>query len=634
MDPTREFFSRLRKMAVTLETETARLQRIFENRNEDGDSETTARAMRAYHDLNCEVGSLKEQILDQLAEQKEQENEVSSFINACRVMEQRVSKDIQTVRTHLEKYGYQAPCDSQRPELEDREAEAESKVSEEDTGSSAVGEDGNLEEDGGTYCSSPLQKMEQLFTDVMRTPQLSDFGLSEMQFKRALTGAEWCSEVPPMPEINLLLPSLKTPAPPTMATTPKCTLRMDDDVLQTPQMHDFGISEQTACLNNDYTMDLFREKVQKPERDPQDPAAPTVTSEKESVEMKFYKLKSPEPPSIFTPGFKIIKPNGQCFTPDQDRGDPGGSFPSCSPPSTPEVPPFQTPYVKRLVSAKKRAQPEPDNMQSDGDDYTFKLETPRNGSKHMWEYKVPEVSIFDVEEKQVPEMPHLESFLGNYLQIKNGNVPKLGENDKGGKDTAVNSLELDGPTQEFRLGTPRIRMTYQEPSTPEMPDLSSVTQDICKVRAPHPNQPHLLYISLHNSSRVPGSDEKDNLCTPAAPRQARRQQTLSRPTNKGSVCGEPQRVSDNTRLPEADDSEQPEPGNQQHQQIREGVWWGESNVHDGGAKEDQQRGDHGSCVHPLPEGAEEAETGGRHWECRRLQTDNTQLKTSTLIGQS
>uniref|UniRef100_A0A3Q3G494 Spindle and kinetochore associated complex subunit 3 n=1 Tax=Kryptolebias marmoratus TaxID=37003 RepID=A0A3Q3G494_KRYMA len=422
MDPTREFFSRLRKMAVTLETET-------------------------------------EQILDQLAEQKEQENEVSSFINACRVMEQRVSKDIQTVRTHLEKYGYQLTC-----WISDT-FEAESKVSEEDTGSSAVGEDGNLEEDGGTYCSSPLQKMEQLFTDVMRTPQLSDFGLSEMQFKRALTGAEWCSEVPPMPEINLLLPSLKTPAPPTMATTPKCTLRMDDDVLQTPQMHDFGISEQTACLNNDYTMDLFREKVQNvfPLQRPTRPGCTNI-----------YKLKSPEPPSIFTPGFKIIKPNGQCFTPDQDRGDPGGSFPSCSPPSTPEVPPFQTPYVKRLVSAKK----------SDGDDYTFKLETPRNGSKHMWEYKVPEVSIFDVEEKQVPEMPHLESFLGNYLQIVRG------------KDTAVNSLELDGPTQEFRLGTPRIRMTYQEPSTPEMPDLSSVTQDICKVRAPHPNQPHLLYISL------------------------------------------------------------------------------------------------------------------------------------------
>lgn len=45
----------------------------------------------------------------------------------------------------------------------------------------------------------------------------------------------------------------------------------------------------------------------------------------------------------------------------------------------------------------------------------------------------------------------------------------------------VSSLELDGPTQEFSLGTPRLRKDFQEPSTPEMPDLSSVTQDICKV---------------------------------------------------------------------------------------------------------------------------------------------------------
>lgn len=47
--------------------------------------------------------------------------------------------------------------------------------------------------------------------------------------------------------------------------------------------------------------------------------------------------------------------------------------------------------------------------------------------------------------------------------------------------TAVNILELDGPTQEFSLGTPRLRKDFQEPCTPEMPDLSSVTQDICKV---------------------------------------------------------------------------------------------------------------------------------------------------------
>lgn len=60
---------------------------------------------------------------------------------------------------------------------------------------------------------------------------------------------------------------------------------------------------------------------------------------------------------------------------------------------------------------------------------------------------------------------------------------KTSEHEKVTKlELTVSSLELDGPTQEFSLGTPRIRTDFQEFNTPEMPDLSSVTQDICKVR--------------------------------------------------------------------------------------------------------------------------------------------------------
>lgn len=38
MDPTTRFFAKLRKLAVTLESETAKLQHAFESRNDDGDS--------------------------------------------------------------------------------------------------------------------------------------------------------------------------------------------------------------------------------------------------------------------------------------------------------------------------------------------------------------------------------------------------------------------------------------------------------------------------------------------------------------------------------------------------------------------------------------------------------------------
>lgn len=82
MDPTAEFFAKLKKLAVTLESETGRLQQVFESRKSEDDtgetkqprqcsrigpnascqvliSDTTATAMRAYHEVNCDVSNLK-----------------------------------------------------------------------------------------------------------------------------------------------------------------------------------------------------------------------------------------------------------------------------------------------------------------------------------------------------------------------------------------------------------------------------------------------------------------------------------------------------------------------------------------------------------------------------------------------
>ncbi|XP_067373314.1 spindle and kinetochore-associated protein 3 isoform X1 [Channa argus] len=487
MDPTRQFFTKLKNLAVTLESETAKLQRAFDNRNNDGDSgetptNATARAMRAYHEMNCEVSDMKGHFQSQLAQQKAQVNEGSSFIKACRVMEKRVTEDIQVLKGHWEKYGYQAPKETRKPNSQQPEAD----LKDEDKTASA-GEERSQEEVDGDHCTSPSKAEPQPFTDVLRTPQLSDFGLSEMQLKRALAGAEWCSEVPPMPEMNLPQPLLNTPAPPPMPITPKCALRMDDDEIQTPQMRDFGISEHTMCLNNDFTMDLFRKNTEKPQGPSQDMPEPPINPLTEGLQRKADNLESPEPPVLCTPGFKIKKTKGHCSSPAQGNGDPESH--GCAPnlPSTPEVPVFQTPYVNRLVSTKKSArQTGPNNMQTEDDSHTFEFPTAPSheaaGSKRSWEYSVPELSIMGVEDKPMPEMPNLESVLGNSLQSKKAKIPKKAtESVKPSKKTSVISPELDGATQEFSLGTPRIRMDYQEPSTPEMPDLSSVTQDICKL---------------------------------------------------------------------------------------------------------------------------------------------------------
>uniref|UniRef100_A0A3Q2PLV5 Spindle and kinetochore associated complex subunit 3 n=1 Tax=Fundulus heteroclitus TaxID=8078 RepID=A0A3Q2PLV5_FUNHE len=453
MESTKEFFSKLRKLAVTVETETERLQRAFENRgNEDSDSGQGGN--------NISLA----QLLEELAEQKQQENEVSSFLKAYREMELKVSEDIHAIRTHLEKYGYRAPVCSA--------SDATGPEAEEDETSTAAEEDANQEEDerGG---STPPSKLEQPVPDVLRTPHLSDFGLSELHLKRVVSGAEWCPEVPPMPEIRLPQPSLQTPPLPPTAMTPKRALWMDDDELQMPQMHDFGISGHTLCLNNDFTMDLLRKRDLQTEWN---------FSDAKHIHKTYWiplyvfflpaadSLESPELPLLCTQGFTTNKSRRDDL-PSRDAREPE---PPCHAnlPTTPEVPAFQNPYLNRLVSTNKVK-----GSRICNSPHIFQLQTSpgigTNGSKRPWEYNVPQMSSFDLES---PEMPNLESRSGRTLQA--------GQKDKAGKDGASSlcSLDLDGATQELRFGTPRIRRNYQEPSTPKMPDLSSITQDIFKVR--------------------------------------------------------------------------------------------------------------------------------------------------------
>lgn len=72
------------------------------------------------------------------------------------------------------------------------------------------------------------------------------------------------------------------------------------------------------------------------------------------------------------------------------------------------------------MCSQSARQPEPIDMQADDDSHIFELPTPpRNGStssKHIREHSAPEISILGVEDKQMPEMPNLESVWANSLQ--------------------------------------------------------------------------------------------------------------------------------------------------------------------------------------------------------------------------
>uniref|UniRef100_UPI003AABB5A7 SKA complex subunit 3 n=1 Tax=Centroberyx gerrardi TaxID=166262 RepID=UPI003AABB5A7 len=486
MDPTARFFTKLKKMAVTLETETAKLQLAYQNRNDD-DGENAERAMRAYHELNAEVRDLKGQVQDQLAQQRAKEDEVGCFIKACMVMEQRFTEDIQRLSGHSQKYGYQAPQDTHRPtKVKGQGSEATDEEEEGDEARPAGGEEGQRGEAGAD--SSPVSppQVGPPPADPLRTPKLSDFGLSEVLLKRALSRAEPGLEAPPMPEMSLPHPSLHMPVQPPMPVTPKCMLRMEEeDEPQMPQLHHFGITEHTTCFNNDFTMDLHRKNVEKTQRPPHVLPVPPVNSVMDGLQTNADSMESPEPPVFCTLGFKITKSSGRTTPPALGDGDP--ESPGCpgNQPTTPEVPAFQTPYLSTLFSTRKGAgELEPADTRAGDENPAFHLPSPRNGaagSQRSWEYDVPEMSIGGGEDTQMPQMPSLESVLGSSLLNRSAGVTKQpGE----AEERCVPRLDLDGPTQEFSLGTPRVRGGYREPSTPEMPempDLSSVTQDICKL---------------------------------------------------------------------------------------------------------------------------------------------------------
>ncbi|KAM9804793.1 SKA complex subunit 3 [Neosynchiropus ocellatus] len=429
MDATGSFFWKLKKLAMTLETETAKLQRTFENQQNDDDDESSSRALRAFHEVNCDVQNLKGLVDDTLTQHNTHDNKVTAFIKSCKIVEQHIAEDISKVKSHWENYGYQAPHAKKlkAPSTESKDSEEEDKVTEKGENKELA----SMEEPDGS--PSPVPHVPN---DPLRTPQMSDYGLSEMHLKRKM--AEWISEAPLAPELSLSQPPMKTPELPVMPSIPKCVLKMDEDELHTPQMADFGISDQTLFLNSDFTMDLFRKDVKNPARSLPDPPTTPVNVIK-TVEVKDDE-GSPERSVVCTPGNTL--------------------------PATPELPAFKTPFMKHLFSKSKPAESQPELS------CTLDLhETPvakLASCERAWDD--------DVTDHHISVMPKLESQLGNTLLSES-----MRKFETSGTESFIGTVDMDGPTQEFNLRTPRVDRVCLEPSTPEMPDLSSVTLDICKL---------------------------------------------------------------------------------------------------------------------------------------------------------
>lgn len=64
-------------------------------------------------------------------------------------------------------------------------------------------------------------------------------------------------------------------------------------------------------------------------------------------------MESPEVPLFSTLEIKMNKQLGQSYSPPNRASDPGSPSRLSAAPATPELPTFETPYVGKLISARK-----------------------------------------------------------------------------------------------------------------------------------------------------------------------------------------------------------------------------------------------------------------------------------------
>ncbi|XP_016059019.1 PREDICTED: spindle and kinetochore-associated protein 3 [Miniopterus natalensis] len=293
MDPIRSFCTKLRSLAVTLDSETARLQRALEG--EDSDFE--GYAMRILHDLHSEVRTLKGNVSILLDKARLESQESTGFIKAAKVLMRKNSVDIIKIREFFQKYGYN-PCAKKNTVGEQEVLDSKPEST----------RDENLQKpDVKDDMSNPVVPSSSVSEKIPCSPQLSDFGLERYLIL----------QIPPNPpqsvnnqkeEANMLTPSSKQSLVKVLKT-PKCSLNMDNFECVTPKLEHFGISEYTMCLNEDYTMGLKNVKNKSEEAVETEPVSSDSTTaglvnqklEKNDAEY----TKSPLAPTFCTPGLKI-----------------------------------------------------------------------------------------------------------------------------------------------------------------------------------------------------------------------------------------------------------------------------------------------------------------------------------------
>ncbi|XP_068936547.1 spindle and kinetochore-associated protein 3 isoform X2 [Petaurus breviceps papuanus] len=239
MDPVGKFCGKLRHLAVTLERETAQLQRALNEEEEDFEDSP----MRILHGLHLEVETLKDDVNSLLDKSHSERQESNSFIKNTKLLMERNKMNITKIRDLFQKYGYK-PNAMEDPVIKEdvgdvKQEEAKCKNSPK---SEAEKED----------TSNALVQNDHFSQSPPHSPQLSDFGLEKYMFSRNWNVYPPAMNIPKQEQITMHTPFKQSS--PKVLRTPKCNLKMDEYAVVTPKLEHFGISEYTMCLNNDYTM--------------------------------------------------------------------------------------------------------------------------------------------------------------------------------------------------------------------------------------------------------------------------------------------------------------------------------------------------------------------------------------------
>ncbi|KAM6420140.1 spindle and kinetochore-associated protein 3 isoform 2-T2 [Pluvialis apricaria] len=426
MDVSREFFGKLRALALTLEKEARQLERALRREDTDYEDESPVRVL---HDLHCEIRTLKEDVNASLGRSCSEKQAIRDFMKASEILMQRNAADLGKIRELFQKYGY-------KPRVKDSTEEKE-EVSSDSTVSVQNKPDEEKTDDVShlpACTEKPLVPKEPL-----RNPQLSDYGLSQYAFSRPWSAVKEQHAPNARQENSENRTPLKTQSPCILPKTQKCMLKVDDYDCATPKLEHFGVSERTMCMNEDFTMSLIRKAAQtskKVVKDDHEVNVPEMTSRKIMV------TPGPNPNLTAENADWMASPMILVFcTPDVktpsranstlSRTPETNELPLPAPTQTPQFPDFETRWLKTEAKQVKQGEKIESVIENDATDKQYVEDSiPFAVSsdeylKHFEDPSPPKIKHYD-QLLDTPPPPEITRIPDDVLQILSKYNHKVG----------------------------------------------------------------------------------------------------------------------------------------------------------------------------------------------------------------